>query len=57
MVRYLVVAVTVMRVLFVLDVSMLRECKGDGKAGVGHKGEGVVHVVHGLCLANLTCWE
>ena len=35
-------AVTVMRVLlFVLDVSMLRECDGDGNADVGD-GEGVV---------------
>ena len=31
-----VVAVNVMYVLlFVLDVSMLRECEGDGNAGVG----------------------
>ena len=31
-----VVAVTVMRVLlFVLHVCMLRECEGDGNAGVG----------------------
>ena len=34
-----VVAVTVMRVLlFVLDVSMLRECEGDSNAGVGGRG-------------------
>ena len=31
-----VVAVTVMRILlFVLHVCMLRECEGDGNAGVG----------------------
>ena len=30
-----VFAVNVMRVLFVLDVSMLRECEGDSKASVG----------------------
>ena len=38
MVPYLnaLVAVTVMRVLlFVLHVCMLRECEGDGSAGVG----------------------
>ena len=36
-----VVAVTVMRVLlFVLDVSMMRECDGDGNAGVGDGGCG-----------------
>ena len=33
-----VVAVTVMRVLlFVLHVCMLRECEGDGNAGVGDR--------------------
>ena len=37
-------AVTVMRVLlFVLDVSMMRECECDGNAGVGDGG-GVVTV-------------
>ena len=30
-----VVAVTVMRVLFVLHVCMPRECEGNGNAGVG----------------------
>ena len=35
LVHYVVVAATVMRVLlFVLDVSMLRECEGDVNAGV-----------------------
>ena len=46
MVSYIdaVIAVTVMRVLlFVLDVSMLRECEGDGSGDVGDKG-GVVGV-------------
>ena len=39
-----VVAVTVMRVLlFVLDVILLRECEGNGNAGVGDGG-GVVGV-------------
>ena len=34
-----VVVLTMMRVLlFVCKVSMLRECKGDGNAGVGAKG-------------------
>ena len=32
-----VVAVTVMRVLFVLHMCMLRECEGDGHAGVGDR--------------------
>ena len=37
-----VVALTVMRILlFVCEVSMLRECEGDGNAGVG-AGDGVV---------------
>ena len=42
LVGHVVVSVTVMRVvLFVLDVRMLRECEGDGNAGVGEEG-GVV---------------
>ena len=58
--------VPVMRVLvFVLHVCMLKECEGDANAGVGDW-EGVivvstimsmrvVHVVHVLSLAQLTC--
>ena len=43
--------VTVMYVLlFVLHVSMVRECEGDGNAGVW-----VVHVVQVLCVVQLTC--
>ena len=39
------VAVTVMcELLFVLNVSMLRECHGDGNAGVGD-GVGVVAMI------------
>ena len=42
-----VVSVTVMRVLlFVCEMSMLRECEGDGNAGVGD-GAGVVSVCAG----------
>ena len=45
-----VVAVTVMReLLFVLDVIMLRECEGDGNAGVGDGG-GIVAVSGGICV-------
>ena len=39
----LVIEVTVMRgQWFMLDVSMLKECEGDGKVGVGHGGSVVV---------------
>ena len=31
-------AVTVVRVLFLLDMSMLRKCEGDGNVGVGDGG-------------------
>ena len=59
-------AVTVMRVLFfVLDVSLLREYESDGNVSVGNgdvrlqwvRGRcmWVVHVVHVLCLAQITC--
>ena len=55
-------AVTVMCVLlFVFDVSMQRECEGYGNAGVWD-GTGMVavsmwmvHVVHVLCVAQMTC--
>ena len=43
MVPYAVGAENVMHVLFVLHVCMLRECDGDGNAGVG-SGRGVVAV-------------
>ena len=62
-VPYVVGAVTVIRVLlFVLDVSMLRECDGDSNGYVGDE-RGVVAVsagheyvggTRGLCLAQLT---
>ena len=50
LVSYVVVALTVMRVL--LDVSILRECKYDGTSYVVASHEYVVQV---LCLAQLTC--
>ena len=52
-----IVAVTVMHVLlFVLHVCVLRECEGDGNAGVGSGGDVVaVHVVQVFCLVQVTC--
>ena len=45
-----VVALTVMRVLlFVLDVSIRRECEGDGNASVGD-GEVWLRLVRGMCM-------
>ena len=50
-----VLSVTVMRVLlFVLDVSMLRKCDGDGNANSG-AGKGVVAVSAGHEYVGGTC--
>ena len=58
------VAVTVMRVLLLLlDVSMMRECEGDGNAGVGDGGgeiavsAGHEYVVDtpGSCIVSSAC--
>ena len=55
------VALTVMReLLFVYDVSMLRECEDDGNGGVGPGcvwcvSVWMLHVVHVLCRVQTTC--
>ena len=53
-----VVALTVMHVLlFVCEISMMRECEGDGNAGAGAGGVRIwmVHVVQVFCLVRTTC--